>query len=102
MQVVCVCVVLCVFCIVVVVVVVCCCCCLSVFIVDFMCQLDVFGYDGDMFGVDGVQVGVFEQIDQVSFVGFLQCYYGGVLEMEIGFEVLSDFMDEMLEWEFVD
>ncbi len=34
-------------------------------------QLDVFGHDGDTFGVDGAQVGVLKQTHQVSLTGFL-------------------------------
>ena len=34
-------------------------------------QLDVFGHDGDTFGVDGAQVCVLKQTHQVSLTGFL-------------------------------
>ena len=32
-------------------------------------QLDVLGHDGDTLGVDGAQVGVLEQTDEVSLAG---------------------------------
>ena len=35
-------------------------------------QLNVFGHDGHSLSMDGAQVGIFEQTDQVSFRGFLQ------------------------------
>ena len=35
-------------------------------------QLDVLGHDGDTLGVDGAQVGVLEQADQVGFRGLLE------------------------------
>ena len=38
---------------------------------DATCQLDVFGHDGDTLGVDGAQVGVFEQTHEVGFASFL-------------------------------
>ena len=34
-------------------------------------QLDVLGHDSDTLGVDGAQVGVLEQTDQVGLAGFL-------------------------------
>ena len=34
-------------------------------------ELDVLGHDGDTLGVDGAQVGVLEQADQVSLAGLL-------------------------------
>ena len=38
---------------------------------DSPCQLDVLWHDGDTLGVDGAQVGVLEQADQVSLAGLL-------------------------------
>ena len=35
-------------------------------------QLDVLGHDGDPLGVDGAQVGVLEQADQVGLAGLLR------------------------------
>ena len=35
-------------------------------------QLDVLGHDGDTLGVDGAQVGVLEQTDQVGLAGLLK------------------------------
>ena len=45
---------------------------LSAFATDTAGELDVLGHDGDTLGVDGAQVGVFEETDQVSFAGLLQ------------------------------
>ena len=47
---------------------------------DFLCtlatdppgQLDVLGHDGDTLGVDGAQVGVLEQTDQVGLASLLK------------------------------
>lgn len=52
--------------------------------------------------MDGSQVGVFEQRDEVSLGSFLECKDGRRLETEVGLEVLGDFTDESLEGEFAD
>ena len=53
-------------------------------------QLDVLGHDGDALGVNGAQVGVLEQSDQVSLRSLLKRSNGGRLETQIGLEVLRD------------
>ena len=45
---------------------------LSTLPTDTTGQLDVFGHDGDTLGVDGAQVGVLKQTNQVSLAGLLQ------------------------------
>ena len=40
-------------------------------------ELHVLGHDGDSLGVDGAQVGVFEEADQVGLGGFLESEDGG-------------------------
>ena len=52
--------------------------------------------------MDGAQVGIFEQADEVGLDGFLKSTDGRGLEAEIGFEVLSDFTDQTLEGQFAD
>ena len=75
---------------------------LSTFSTDASCQLDVLWHDGDTLGVDGAQVGVFEESDQISFAGLLKSHDGGTLESEVGLEVLCDFTDESLEGQLAD
>ena len=58
--------------------------------------------DGDTLGVDGAQVGVLEEGDEVSLNGLLKSTNGGRLEAEVGLEVLSDLTDETLEGELSD
>jgi histone H3 len=53
-------------------------------------ELDVLGLDGDTLGVDGAQVGVLEEGDEVRLDGLLESTDGGGLEAEIGLEVLGD------------
>ena len=75
---------------------------LGTFSTDSSGQLDVLWHDGDSLGVDGAQVGVFEETDQVSFTGFLEGHDSRALESEISLEVLGDFSDQSLEGEFSD
>ena len=75
---------------------------LSTFTTDAAGELDVLGHDGHTLSVDGSQVGVFKQTNQVSLGGFLQSQDGGGLEAEIGLEVLSNFANQALEGELAD
>ena len=65
-------------------------------------ELDVLGHDGDALGVDGAQVGVLEESDEVGLGGLLQGEDGRSLEAEVGLEVLGDLADEALEGELAD
>ena len=49
----------------------------------------IFGHDGDALGVDGTEVGVLEEADQVSLGGLLQGLYGRALEAQVRLEVLA-------------
>ena len=53
-------------------------------------------------GMDGAQVGVFEETDQVSFSSLLKGEDSGALETEVVLELGSDFTDESLEGELAD
>ena len=65
-------------------------------------KLDVLGHDGHTLGVDGTQVGVLEETDQVSLGCLLQGHDGRALEAEIGLEVLGDLTDQTLEGQLAD
>lgn len=65
-------------------------------------QLDVLWHDRDTLGVDGAQVGVLEQADQIGLAGLLQGHDGRALEAQIGLEVLGDLADEALERQLAD
>ena len=69
---------------------------------DTASQLDVLWHDGHTFGVDGAQVGIFKESDQVSFAGLLEGHDGRALEAEISFEVLGNLTDKTLEGQFAD
>ena len=75
---------------------------LGTFATDTAGKLDVLGHDGDTLGVDGAQVGILEETDQVSLAGLLKGHDGRALEAEIGLEILSDFTDKALEWQLAD
>lgn len=65
-------------------------------------QLDILGHDGDTLGVDGAEVGVLEEANQVRLAGLLQSHNSGSLEAEIGLEVLSDLTHQALEGQLAD
>jgi len=52
--------------------------------------------------VDGAQVGVLEEGDEVGLDGLLEGTDGGGLEAQVRLEVLSDFTDQTLEGELAD
>jgi len=65
-------------------------------------QLDVLGHDGDTLGVDGAQVGVLEQPNQVGLAGLLQGTDGSGLEPQVSLEILSNLPDQPLEGQLAD
>ena len=75
---------------------------LSPLATDAACQLDVLWHDGHTLGVDGAQVGVLKETDQVGFAGLLQCHHSRALEAEICLEVLGNLTNQALEWELPD
>ena len=75
---------------------------LSPLATDSSGQLDVLGHDGDTLGMDGAQVGVLEQADQVGFASFLQSHDGRALEAEVSLKVLGDFAHQTLEGQLAD
>ena len=75
---------------------------LGAFSTDSAGQLDVLGHDGDALGVDGAEVGILEESDQVGLGRLLQSHDGGALEAEIGLEVLGDLTDKTLEGQLAD
>jgi len=52
--------------------------------------------------VDGAQVGVLEERDEVGLNGLLKSADGRGLEAKVGLEVLSDFTDQTLEGKLSD
>ena len=77
-------------------------CSLSTLTTETASELYILRLDGHTLGVDGSQVGVFKEPDQVSFRRFLQGTDGAALETQVGLEVLGDFSDETLEGQLAD
>ena len=65
-------------------------------------QLDVLRHDSDTLGVDGAQVGVLKETNEVGLRCLLKGGDSGALESEIGLEVLGDLTNETLERELAD
>ena len=65
-------------------------------------KLNVLGHDGDALGVDGAEVGVLEEANEVRLSGLLEGEDGGSLEPQVGLEVLGDLADQALEGELPD
>jgi len=76
--------------------------CLSTFSTDSPGELDVLGHNGDSLGVDGAQVGVLKESDQVGLAGLLEGADGSALETQVGLEVLSNLSDQTLEGQLPD
>jgi len=65
-------------------------------------QLDVLGHDGDPLGVDGAQVGVLKEANQVSLAGLLESHDSRALEPQVSLEVLGNLPDQALEGQLAD
>ena len=76
--------------------------CLSSLSTDSPGQLDVLGHDGDTLGVDGAQVGVLKQTDEVSLAGLLESHDSRGLESQVSLEVLGDLSHQTLEGQLAD
>jgi len=64
--------------------------------------LDVFGLNGDALGMDGAEIGVLKEGDEVCLDGLLEGTDGGGLEAEVGLKVLGNLTDKTLEGELAD
>jgi len=65
-------------------------------------KLDVLGHNGDSLGVDGAQVGVLEETNQVGLAGLLQGSNSRRLESQVSLEVLGDLTNKTLEGQLAD
>lgn len=65
-------------------------------------KLDVLGHDGDPLGVDGAQVGVFKETDEVGLRCLLQRHDCRRLETKVGLEVLGNLSNQALEGQLSD
>ena len=65
-------------------------------------ELEVLWHDGDSLGVDGAEVGVLEETNEVGLGGFLEGEDGGGLESEVVLELRGNLSNESLEGELSD
>ena len=65
-------------------------------------QLDILGHDGDPLGVDGAEVGVLKETNQVGLASLLESHHSRALEPQVGLEILGNLTDEALEWQLAD
>ena len=75
---------------------------LSTLSTDTAGKLDVLGHDGDTLGMDGAQVGVLKETNQVSLRGLLEGHDSRGLETEVSLEILGNFSDKTLEGQLAD
>ena len=75
---------------------------LSTLATDATGQLNVLGHDGHTLGMDGCQVGVLEQANQVGLSCLLKGKDGRGLEAQVGLEVLGNLPNQTLERQFAD
>ena len=75
---------------------------LSTLTTDTAGQLDILGHDGHTLGMDGTQVGVLKQTNEVSFAGLLEGHNSRALEPQVSLEVLGNLTDQTLEGELAD
>ena len=59
--------------------------------------MHVTDHDGDSLGVNGAEIGVLEQTDQVSLSGFLEGQHSLRLESHVWSDAASDVLDDSLE-----
>ena len=76
--------------------------CFRTLATDAAGELDVLGHDGDALGVDGAQVGVLKDADEVGLEGLPQGEDGAGLEAQVRLEVLGDLVDEALKGQLAD
>ena len=65
-------------------------------------ELDVLGHDRDALRVDGTEVGVLKESDEVSLSGLLQCKDRLRLELEVRLHLLGDLLHEALKGKLAD
>ncbi|KAH3669845.1 hypothetical protein OGATHE_002657 [Ogataea polymorpha] len=65
-------------------------------------KLNILLLDGNSLSVNSTQVGVLKEGNEVSLNGLLQSTDSRGLESQVGLEVLCNFSDQSLEWQFSD
>ena len=76
--------------------------CLRALSADTTGELDVLRHDGDTLGVDGTQVSVLKETNEVGLCGLLEGKDSRSLEAEVTLEILGDLTDKTLEGKLAD
>jgi hypothetical protein len=76
--------------------------CLSTLSTDAASKLDVLGHDGDTLGVDGAQVGILKETNQVGLSRLLKSHDSRGLEPKVSLEVLGNLPNQALEGQLAD
>ena len=76
--------------------------CLGSLASDATSELNVLGHDGHPLGMDGCQVGVLEESNQVGLSCLLKSQHSAGLEAQVSLEVLGDLTHQPLEWQLPD
>ena len=71
---------------------------LGTFPTDTPGKLDILWHDGDPLGMDGAEVGVLEETNQVGLASLLKSHHSRALEPQVSLEVLSNLANKALEW----
>jgi hypothetical protein len=69
---------------------------------DAASQLDILGHDSHTLGMNGTQISILEQSNQVSLGGLLKSKHRRALEAQIGLEVLRNLPHQPLERKLAD
>ena len=64
---------------------------------DATSQLDILGHDGNTLGMDGAEIGVLKQTNQVCFSSLLEGQDSRGLEAEVRLEILGHLTDQALK-----
>ena len=65
-------------------------------------QLDILGHDGHPLGMDGAEVGILKEPNQISLTCLLKSHHSRALEPQVSLEVLSNLTNKPLEWQLTD
>jgi len=66
---------------------------------DPTCELNILRHDGDALGMDGTQVRILKQPNEIGLSCLLQRKNSGRLESKVVLEVLCDLTNQSLEWQ---
>jgi len=69
---------------------------------DTASKLDILGHDGNTLGMDGTQVGILKEANEVGLSSFLKGENSSGLETKISLEVLGNLTDKTLEGSLAD